>query len=122
MAERLTFLVLDDDGDSRFLRRRALQKVFTGCEVVEADTCAAALRCADIESFDAVLTDHHLAEANALAFVDGLRQRGTRGPIVMITLHDNPGVHQRAYAAGASHVFHPGDTDLMGYLSATLAA
>lgn len=112
----LTFLVLDDDSTSRFLSRAMLELEFPDCTVLESHSVADALATTDGRRLDAVITDHHLGEADGSEFVSRLRARGASCPVIMVTGSSDPKVHARAYAAGASKVFFGGETDFIGYL------
>ncbi|HUR59356.1 MAG TPA: response regulator [Opitutaceae bacterium] len=105
MTRSVTFLVLDDDADMRFLHRRELQKEFPGCMIVECETTEEALmRSADV-CLDAVLTDHTLRGEDGAVFIVRLREQGVDCPVIMVTGSGDPKVHEAAYAAGATKVF-----------------
>lgn len=105
MHPTVTILVLDDDEDIRFLHRGELQREFPGCIVVECETTEQALeRSADVH-LDAVLTDHSLRGDDGGIFITKLRELGVTCPVMMITGSEDPGVHEEAYAAGATRVF-----------------
>jgi CheY-like chemotaxis protein len=112
----LTFLVLDDHPDSRYLNRCMLEAQFQGCEVLECGTVGDALMASAGHPLDAVITDHHLGESDGSEFVRQLRSRGASCPVIMVTGSSDPKVHARAIAAGASRVFSGGDSDFIGYL------
>lgn len=115
MAEKRTFLVVDDNEDNRYLASYALQKAFPGANVVEAHMIDDALRLARELHPDAILTDHHLSVDYGTHFVEKLAANGIRCPVVMVTASLDPSVHRRAYAAGAAHVFAGHDFDFIGY-------
>jgi CheY-like chemotaxis protein len=101
----VTFLVLDDDADMRFLHRRELQKEFPGCAVIECESTEEALeRSADVH-LDAVLTDHSLRGDDGAVFIKRLREQGVDCPVIMVTGSGDAKVHEEAYAAGATRVF-----------------
>lgn len=113
---RRTFLVLDDNADTRYLNRALLESEFPNSLVVESQTVEEALAASEGHQLDAVITDHHLGESNGSEFVASLRSRGAICPILMVTGSSDPKVHARAMAAGASRVFFGSETDFTGYL------
>ena len=117
----LQFVVLDDEPGPRILNRRALQKTFPGCVVRECATIDAALRQCVGQPIDAVLADHHLGSGEGVAFVGKLRQERVDCPILMVTGSSDPQIRVRAYAAGVTRVFFPGDLDFAQYLHGLLA-
>lgn len=122
MSSNFTFLVVDDDEDSRYLNRHELKKWFPGSTVVEAASVGEALDCSARGSFDAVVTDHHLGAHNGDKFVADLRLRGVICPIVMVTSNSDPSVHERGRAAGATRVFGPDNHDFGAYLQTALSS
>jgi CheY-like chemotaxis protein len=105
MHPTVTFLVLDDDEDMRFLHGCELRKEFPECIVLECESTDAALeRSADVH-LDAVITDHSLRGDDGAVFIRKLRELGVICPVVMVTGSGDPRVHEEAYAAGATHVF-----------------
>ncbi len=117
-----TFLILDDDKDTRFLTRHALERAFPRAIVIECESTEAALRSAEGRTFDGVITDHHLGARGGDEFVRELRARGVRCPIVMVTASCDPKTFQRAYDAGAAHVFADEDYDIVGFFRARFSA
>ena len=121
MGSKHTFLVVDDDPDTRYLNRHELQKWFSGCTVIEAASVEEALQCCETRRFDAVLTDHHLGQSDGAVFVAKLREREAKCPILMVTGNSDPKIHHRALAAGASRVFTPVDTKFGPYLKTLIS-
>jgi CheY-like chemotaxis protein len=111
----LTFLVLDDDDDSRFLTQHALKRGFPGCQIVESLSPDDTLRRIHAVKPDGILTDHHLGTHDGAAFMHQLRDAGVGCPVVMLTSSSDPAVHRRAYAAGAARVFAGHDRDFVGF-------
>jgi CheY-like chemotaxis protein len=120
-TEPFTFLILDDDADNRFLNRHALEKKFPQATVVECSSINEALDCCSSVCVDAIVTDHHLAGPDGAAFIKGVRSRGVRCPVVMVTASADPRVKREAYAAGASCVFNNGDYGFPDYLQTVLS-
>jgi DNA-binding response OmpR family regulator len=117
----LKFVVLDDEIGPRILNRRALQKTFPGCTVLECSTMDEALRKCLGEPLDAILADHHLGGGEGVTFVAKLRDERVDCPILMVTGSSDPQVRVRAYAAGVTRVFTPGDPDFAQYLHGLLS-
>ena len=116
-----TLLVVDDDNDTRHLTRIRLERAFPGITVLEAIDRQSAVPAASRQPIDAVITDHHLGTEEGAGMIAQLRQAGVRGPIVMFTGSSDPAVYERAYAAGAAHVFAGRDTDFVAYFRALFA-
>ncbi|HEY3754555.1 MAG TPA: response regulator [Opitutaceae bacterium] len=105
----LRFVVLDDDPDIAFLNRRQLEKAFPGCRVAECATPDQAFSECEAHPVDAVIADHHLHSSNGIEVVTRLRDRNLTCPIYMVTGSSDPEIAARAYAAGVTRVFAPGD-------------
>jgi len=120
MAKGRTFLVVDDNEDNRILASYALRKAFPGANIFEAHLIDDALRLARELHPDAILTDHHLSVDYGTHFVENLAAEGVTCPVVMVTASLDPAVHQRAYSAGAAHVFAGPDFDFISYLQDAL--
>jgi CheY-like chemotaxis protein len=119
-AGRFSFMVLEDDADTRHLYAWRLDKTFPGCAVTEVNSVDDALSAAEITRFDAVLTDHHLGESNGAELIRKLRQRGITCPLLMVTNSIDPKLHQQALSAGATRVFGGSDFAFAGYLKELL--
>lgn len=115
MTDIPTFLILDDDEDTRYLTRRALLQGFLGCRVLECDNVDAALIAARDIRIDGVITDHHLGTKDGCAFIAELRAANISCPVVMVTGTSDPNVHRRASEAGAARVFGGESRDFVSY-------
>ena len=113
-----TFLVLDDDDDTRYLSRHALKRGFPGARVIESSCLDHALEVARHVHLDGVLTDHHLGTDEGPSMVGRLREAGVACPVVMVTSSSDPKIFKRAYQAGAARVFAGSDFDFVGYFRA----
>jgi CheY-like chemotaxis protein len=122
MAAARTFLLVDDSEDNRVLAGYALRKAFPGAHIAETDQIEEALRLARQLRPDGILTDHHLGTRCGASFMKELHQDGIHCPVVMVTASLDPAVHQRAYTAGAAHVFAGADFDFVGFFRAHFAA
>lgn len=121
MSTAFRFLVLDDDADTAFLNRHALEDAFPDCVVVEASHCEEALVLLQRgPAFDALLSDHHLRGTSGGECVARMRRLGIACPILLVTNSDDPSIHAEAHAAGASAVFSPRHPDFVGYLKTVL--
>jgi DNA-binding NarL/FixJ family response regulator len=121
VADKRTFLVLDDDDDTRHLTRVHLQRAFPGVVVLECTDTEAAISQAQGHDLDGVITDHHLGTSEGSSIIQRLRDAGVRCPVVMFTGSSDPSVYRRAYEAGAARVFAGSDTDYIGYFRAQFA-
>ena len=110
-----TFLVLDDDEDTRFLARHALERAFPGARVFESANADDAVSAAQSASFDGVITDHHLGTGDGASIIRRLRAAGVACPVVMVTASSDPSVFRHAYEAGAARVFAGSDFDFVSY-------
>ena len=117
-----TFLILDDNEDNRFLERRALQKEFPDCRVIECSSVAEALAAARRDQFDGIVTDHHLGDSDGAEFVHHVRAAGISCPVVMVTGTSNPKIIERALLAGVAWVFSGSDSNFVGYFRKALEA
>ncbi len=77
-------LIVDDDADLRsaLVEQLRLHEEF---ETFEADTAAAALRCAKEERFDAMLLDVGLPDMDGRELCRLLRRNGVKCPVIMLT-------------------------------------
>jgi len=119
--KELTFLILEDDEDSRFLTQYALKRGFPGCRFIECTTPDDALVQAQGHRLDGIVTDHHLGTQEGDTFMRQLRAIGIACPVVMVTASSDPAVYRRAYAAGAAHVFANDDRDFVAFFRSRLA-
>jgi CheY-like chemotaxis protein len=104
VARALKFLIVEDDEVVRFLRRRDLERHFADCSIVECDSAETGMAAAAAGTFDALITDYKLPEATGVDLIAELRGRGLTCPMLLVTGNDDPAVHRKAFAAGASHV------------------
>ncbi len=116
------FLVVDDEEDNRILAGYALRKAFPTVRVLGAATIDEALQLACEAGPDGILTDHHLGAEEGSQFVRKLVAAGVNCPVVMVTSSSDPIVHQRAYDAGAAHVFFGNDWNFIGFFQNHFAA
>jgi CheY-like chemotaxis protein len=120
MNAKLTFLIVDDNADGRFLTRRAVAERFKGCDVLEAATAEEALARAVDGKSDVVVTDYSLGCEDGAALVARCRAAGVGCRIIVLTGNADPASHARAVAAGADGVFSNWKTEYLSYLSRVL--
>lgn len=121
MNAPVTFLILDDDANNRFLAGHALQREFPGCNLVESHSVDSALQVAKTQRFDGIVTDHHLGDGTGAEFVQQLRASGITCPVVMVTASSDPAVINRALTAGATRVFSGLDFEFARYFRAVVS-
>jgi CheY-like chemotaxis protein len=76
-------LNVEDDSPARFLKSRILERA--GFQVLEAVTCADALRTANDDPLDLVLLDLRLPDGDGYEVCEKIKARHPRLPVVMIT-------------------------------------
>ena len=86
------------EGLSYLLSHRA------GLEVVQAGTPEEAHALMDEGTVDAALVDLGLPGIGGIALIRELRRSGSRGPILVLTVHFEPAWHDRAREAGAGKI------------------
>ncbi len=96
---RNSILVVDDEASIRFAIRDFLDA--KGYEVVEADSCAAALEVARATRPDAGVVDYQLADGTALDLLPRLGEADSSMPVVVLTAHGSIDLAVRAIKAGA---------------------
>jgi CheY-like chemotaxis protein len=120
MNAKLTFLIVDDDADGRFLTRRAVAERFKGCDVLEAATAEETLAKAVDGRPDVVVTECSLGCEDGAALIARCRAAGVGCRIIVLTGNANPTLHARAVAAGADGVFSNWESEYLSYLSRVL--
>ena len=85
MLNSLRVLIVDDDELDRRAARRALMASDLDVEIAEADLGAEALARLASETFDGVLLDFQLPDANGLEILREAQARGITAPIIMLT-------------------------------------
>lgn len=103
VAKPLRILIADDDGSSRVLLRRLLERV--GHTVTAAHHGNDVLRELDSNTFDALIIDLHMPGLSGIDLLKFLRERvGTNSalPIIVVSADTSPMSVARVQAAGAS--------------------
>lgn len=116
----LTFLVVDDDQDARFLHQRELSRAFPNVHVVASHGVEHAANASRRIHFSAVISDHNLTGAHASDLIQALRAAGQTCPIVVVTDDEDPRAESDALNAGAMKVFRSTGKDHIAFLRAIL--
>jgi DNA-binding response OmpR family regulator len=102
MSRELSFLIVDDDAEKRFLIVYHLRREFEGVQLIECDSGAAAIAHLEKQPVHALVTDNSMSPVNGLELIMWLRERDLKMPVVMVT--GNPEIERVAIKAGASVV------------------
>ena len=96
-------IVIDDDA----MMRQALESLLdaNGLDARLFDSAEAAMRSTALEDASCVVTDIVLPGMSGFQLCDELSRKGFRLPIVFITAHDEPAVHEAAIRTGAVALF-----------------
>ena len=114
MTPKPTFLIIDDDEDTLFLRRHVLRKAFPESVLHSARTVEEALA-SSVGTVDAIIADHFIREPRAQATLQALVERSPNCHVVVVTNSDDPALRRKALSAGANVVFN-GGADFCGWL------
>ncbi len=76
-------LLVDDNTDGILARRSVLEEL--GYKVVSAGCGSEALKLAERENFDLVITDYKMSPIDGLELIRQLRQNGYQKPIILLT-------------------------------------
>jgi len=100
MAEQAKILIVDDERDRVDAYVRLLER--TGYRCIGAFDANEAIQMIDAESPDLVITDLSLPDANGIEIVRRVRAKSPVTPIIVMSGHNTPGLHEAARAAGAN--------------------
>lgn len=81
---------------------RALTKSGITAELVEASTCAEAIRILQAHPFDCVFLDYRLPDQDGLSLVQDVRRMGSRVPLVVLTGQGDEQIAVEMMKAGAT--------------------
>ena len=102
MAAVIRILLIDDDKVDRTMVRRALEKSGLEHDLVEAPDAAIGLRCAKEQTFDCVLLDYRLPDADAFELLTVLLSpEGGGQAVLMLTGEADQEIAIRLMRAGA---------------------
>jgi two-component system response regulator FixJ len=106
MAERAgqTILIVEDDG----LFRRSLATFVSalGYGTVICASAEEALRRDDLEEVNLCIVDYQLPGLSGVDFLEGLRTRGLRVPVLLMSGYLNDAIRSEAVREGALEVLH----------------
>jgi two-component system cell cycle response regulator len=98
--EQLKLLIIEDDQDQRELIRETLEERFGAGTVVAVDSRRAALQ-QDLASFDLILSDYNLPDANGIQLLEDIKALcGT--PVIMVTGENVGRIATEAIRLGAT--------------------
>jgi PAS domain S-box-containing protein len=100
--EQFVLLLVDDDLVDRMAVRRALTGTSLAADVWEVGSVEEARAAIVRQTFDCVLLDYQLPDANALELVRELRRRGLGVPVIMLTGESDPETAVALMKAGAT--------------------
>jgi len=107
-VDRLKLLIIEDDPDQRELIREVVEERFGAGTVVGVDSRKAAVA-QDLASFDLILCDYNLPDANGLEVLGEIRSRCAT-PVIMVTGENVGHIAASAIRAGATdYVVKVGD-------------
>jgi DNA-binding response OmpR family regulator len=101
----MRILYVEDDS----MNRRVVRDMFAslGMDIDEAPDVATGLRMVDEASFDAIVTDLMMPEADGLALISAIRRRADAGasvPILVLTADTSDVARQNCLMGGANDV------------------
>jgi diguanylate cyclase (GGDEF)-like protein len=99
-VQRLKLLIIEDDPDQSELIRETLEERFGAGTVAAAASRAEALR-QDLGSFDLILSDYNLPDANGMQLLQEIQQRCTT-PVIMVTGENVGRIAAEAIRRGAT--------------------
>jgi len=120
-ADRQVVHVVDDDEAVRDSTRMVLESY--GMHVQTYESGRAFLATADEDSSGCLLLDQHMPDMTGLEFLEVLRTRRRRLPVIMITARADSTFRERAMRAGAAALLDKpvADDDLVRTISAVTA-
>ncbi|MBW4682534.1 MAG: GAF domain-containing protein [Microcoleus vaginatus WJT46-NPBG5] len=108
MEETFEILVVDDDEVDRMAVCRALKAAGLAVEVSEAADCAGAIAALKLQSFDCVLVDYCLPDADGIALVQAVREAGINVAVIALTGQEDTQIAVELMKAGASDYLSKG--------------
>ncbi|NET32353.1 MAG: EAL domain-containing protein [Cyanothece sp. SIO1E1] len=102
MENTLRLLLIDDDDIDRMAIRRALRTTGLNILIKEVTNGTAALEVLKHQSFDCVLLDYLLPDADGLEILRSTRIAGNTVPVIMLTGHGDEHIAVKLIRAGAS--------------------
>lgn len=103
MTSGLRILIVDDDLVDRLATIRALRAAHVAGEIVEADTCAAALSILSLPApFDVLVFDYQLPDGDGGWLLQRAREAGSLAPVIVLTGRGDERIAVELMKAGAS--------------------
>ncbi|MBW4582400.1 MAG: PAS domain-containing protein [Tildeniella nuda ZEHNDER 1965/U140] len=102
MEETLKILLVDRDPQSRSIVRQSLDAADIKAEIVETETCAAAIAIIQQQPLDSVLLDHDLPDGDGLSLVRRIKQLGITVPLIVLTGQGDDQIAVELMKAGAA--------------------
>ena len=101
----MKILLVDDDPDMLLITSMALEKK-GGHEVISLESAVEALKRADQDPPDAIVTDYMMPDLDGLSFLEKLRENAQTSaiPVVFLTGKTDPANVQRLLGLGAKGV------------------
>ena len=107
-AVSLRVLLVEDNNTAAMIAQAAVEKAGRGtAEVLRAETLAKALDIVRSVDVHLVLLDLNLPDSTGLKTLERMRV-ATRGPIIVITSENAPGLDEEALCKGAFEILHKG--------------
>ncbi len=100
-ADKLQFLVVEDDEDDFVHVRQLLNKTVGGADVARATSADAALKLASECPPDLCVMDYRLGDKDGLDVLRELKNRDVEAPVIFLTGHGDEEVAVQAMKAGA---------------------
>jgi CheY-like chemotaxis protein len=101
MAQALSFLLIEDNTDNRYLLVRTLNRKFPGAVTIECSESEEAIAYLKAHNFAAIIL-HRASDADALPMVEILRAK-TQTPVIVVSDVDRS---EKVLAAGATGFLH----------------
>lgn len=101
-TEAYRFLLVDDDEDDFVLMRSYVQQMRYAHQLDWVGTYDEALKWMIQGGHDLYLVDYHLGAKNGVELLQAARERGCRGPVMILTGQDQTGFDGDALDAGAA--------------------
>lgn len=105
MTAKRRILILDDETKVAFFLQESLEALGHNFEVVSVSSSDDALREADREKFDLLVTDQRMPTLNGLEIVEQVKERHPDTPFILITAHSSQELLAKARQLGAYRYF-----------------
>lgn len=106
---RARLLVVDDEGDMRYLTRLFLEHAFPKLDIREADSGAEALRMMERTTFDVVVSDHRMNGMDGVSFLREASRTVPATSLILMTAYADAQLREQVQAAGWCFLEKGGD-------------